>query len=38
MLRRPDAVRECNPELLRWLKALRRQDLASTMGDLLTDE
>ena len=38
MLRRPDAVRECNPELLRWLKALRREDLASTMGDLLTDE
>jgi hypothetical protein len=37
-LRKPEMVRDCNPDLLRWLKALRREDLAREMTDLLTDE
>jgi hypothetical protein len=38
VLRRPEVVTDCNPDLLRWLKALRREDVARDMGDLLTDE
>jgi hypothetical protein len=37
-LRRPEAVMECDPGLMRDLKALRRADVAGAMGDLLTDE
>jgi hypothetical protein len=37
-LRRPTAVTHCNPDLLRWLKALRREDVARDIGDLLTAE
>jgi hypothetical protein len=37
-LRRPTAVTHCNPDLLHWLKALRREDVARDMGDLLTPE
>lgn len=37
-LRRPEAVTKCNPDLLRWLKALRRQDVVRDMGDLLSAE
>jgi hypothetical protein len=37
-LRRPTAVTHCNPDLLRWLKALRREDVARDIGDLLTPE
>ncbi len=35
-LRNPDAVLKCPPELLRWLKALRRSQVEQQMGDLLT--
>jgi hypothetical protein len=37
-LRRPEAVMACDPALLEQLKALRREVIADTMGDLLTDE
>jgi hypothetical protein len=37
-LRRPTAVTHCNPDLLHWLKALQRQDVARDIGDLLTPE
>jgi hypothetical protein len=37
-LRRPTAVVNCNPDLLHWLKVLRREDVARDMGDLLTPE
>jgi hypothetical protein len=37
-LRRPTAITKCNPDLLHWLKALRRDDVAREMGDLLTAE
>jgi hypothetical protein len=37
-LRRPTAVTHCNPDLLRWLKALRREEVARDMGDLLSEE
>ena len=33
-LRNPAAITHCNPDLLRWLKALRSQDVAREMGDL----
>jgi hypothetical protein len=37
-LRRQAAITHCNPDLLHWLKALRREDVAREMGDLLTAE
>jgi hypothetical protein len=37
-LRNPAAITKCNPDLLHWLKALRRDDVVRTMGDLLTTE
>jgi hypothetical protein len=37
-LRRPTAVTHCNPDLLHWLKVLKREDVAREMGDLLTAE
>jgi hypothetical protein len=37
-LRNPAAITHCNPDLLHWLKALRRPDVAEAMGDLLTPE
>jgi hypothetical protein len=37
-LRRPEAVMHCNPDLLRSLKALRREDVERDIGDLLTPE
>jgi hypothetical protein len=37
-LKNPDAVRECSPDLLQRLVALRREAVASDLGDVLTDE
>jgi hypothetical protein len=37
-LRRTWSITHCNPNLLYWLKALRREDVAREMGDLLTAE
>jgi hypothetical protein len=37
-LRRPEAITRCSPDLLHWLQALRRDDVARAMGDLLTAE
>ena len=38
VLRNARAVTGCNPQLLRWLKALDRGEVAAAMGDLLTAE
>lgn len=37
-LRNPAAITKCNPDLLHWLKALRRDDVSRAEGDLLTTE
>jgi hypothetical protein len=38
VLRKPETVLGCSPDLLRRLEALRREDVAREMGGLLTDE